>query len=233
MRCAIMQPTYLPWAGYFNLISEVDKFVFLDDVQFDRRSWQSRNRLWANGDVHWVTVPVKAGRRDQAISEIVIDDSQPWRDKHIKTMQHAYAKHPYRSELEAIFDIINDKRLTLLADLNMAIVNIIALKLSLSAVFYRASELNACGRRSQHLLEICRQLECDEYLSPVGSADYLAEDGVFSESGVQLLFQNYTPGVYVQKGRAEFESHLSVVDVIANLGWSELAQYIKGAGGLK
>ena len=55
---AVMQPTYLPWSGYFNLIANVKDFVFLDDVQFSKSSWHNRNRINEFGDVKWITVPV-------------------------------------------------------------------------------------------------------------------------------------------------------------------------------
>ena len=58
MRCVIMQPTYMPWAGYLHLIDQADVFVFLDDVQFEKQSWQNRNRVLVRGAPHWLTVPV-------------------------------------------------------------------------------------------------------------------------------------------------------------------------------
>ncbi|MBP2645914.1 MAG: hypothetical protein H6Q75_1354 [Firmicutes bacterium] len=231
MRCAIMQPTYLPWAGYFNLISQVDCFVFLDDVQFERRSWQCRNRILVNGKVTWLTVPVKADSREQIIEKIEVDGSPKWRDKQVTTLHHSYAKHPYRRELDGIIDCIKESRITRLADLNMAIIRHIAEKLELRPRFYQASEINAGGRRSEHLFDICRYLNCNEYLSPVGSSEYLMEDGVFTGSDIKLLFQDYSPQAYFQTGQEEFQSHLSIVDVIANLGWAAARQYITGAGG--
>ena len=95
---AIMQPTYLPYLGYFQLMAASDVFVFLDDVQFARRSWQSRNRiLTAQGEL-MLTVPVKKHDRDTPIHAIEIDDSQPWRDKHLAAIRHAYGKRPFFEE---------------------------------------------------------------------------------------------------------------------------------------
>ena len=68
MRCAIMQPTYLPWAGYFNLISQVDRFVFLDDVQFEKQSWQTRNRILLQGEECLISVPVRKTRHTDSRS---------------------------------------------------------------------------------------------------------------------------------------------------------------------
>ena len=93
---AIMQPTYLPWAGYFNLISHADTFVILDDVQFAARSWQQRNRVVLNGEPHMLTVPVLAkGRPGMLIREAHTDETQKWRPKHIATIHRAYDRHPH------------------------------------------------------------------------------------------------------------------------------------------
>ena len=59
MIVSIMQPTYLPWIGYFDLIAKADIFVFLDDVQFSRRSWQQRNRVLLDGKEMMLTIPTK------------------------------------------------------------------------------------------------------------------------------------------------------------------------------
>lgn len=227
MRCAIMQPTYLPWAGYFGLMDQVDAFVFLDDVQFSVRSWQSRNRILLEGLVHWLTVPVKKQGREQKISQISIDESQAWRQKHSKLLQHAYGQSPYKQELDQFIRIITEPTLTGLADLNIRLLRMVAEQLSIRPVFHKASDLKLGGTRSSHLLNICQTLGCDEYLSSVGSKEYLVEDGVFEAATVTLLFQKFTVDPYPQNRVADFFSHLSIVDVVANLGWTGAMAYIK------
>ena len=59
MKCAIMQPHYFPWSGYFNLMSKVETYVFLDNVQFSKNSWQSRNQLIINDQKKWIMIPLK------------------------------------------------------------------------------------------------------------------------------------------------------------------------------
>ncbi len=226
MRCAIMQPTYFPWAGYFNLMSQVDYFVFLDDVQFDKRSWQQRNRILLEGKDRFISVPVKAGGQEQIIHEVMIDDSQPWRNKQQMTIRHAYARHPYKNEVWNLIDTIGDVSYKFLADLNIRLITDISEKLALSCSFIRASTLNIGGKRSKHLLNICNYLKCDEYLSPLGSAAYLSEEGLFDNNSVKLMFQDYTPLSYPQRGNEVFISHLSILDAVANLGWSKTVEYV-------
>ncbi len=226
MRCAIMQPTYLPWVGYFNLISQVDIFVFLDDVQFERRSWQSRNRILLDGQEHWLTVPVHSERQSQRLDTIQIDFTQRWQRKHLLGLEQAYRKTPYFKEIKMILEYLGQANGVTLANLNINIIQMISQMLNLDTKLLSASALNLPDSRSQHLLNICEKLECREYLSPLGSQDYLVEDGVFQKSSVQLSFQNYTPQPYPQIKSPIFKSHLSILDLIANIGIKQTIQHV-------
>ena len=226
MRCAIMQPTYLPWVGYFNLISQVDIFVFLDDVQFERQSWQSRNRIILEGKEHWLSVPVHHKSHIQRLDTVQIDFSRRWQRKHILGLEQAYRKTLFLDQLEVIIKIIQNAGGMTLVELNAAIIQAIAHVLNLETRFIRASSLNLGGRRSQHLLNICEALDCQEYLSPIGSQAYLTEDGIFQKSAIQLSFQDYIPQPYPQVKSPIFKSHLSILDLIANIGIQKTAQQV-------
>ena len=223
----IMQPHYLPWLGYFNLIEQSDVFVFLDDVQFSRQSWQHRNRVLVNGKPQWLTVPVERAGLPQRIREAAVVDTAPWRRKHAFLVRQSYARHPAGDLLEPLVEILEDTSLTRLADLNIRIIRHLCAGLGLSPALYRSSELAATGSRSEVLVEICLELDCDVYLSPAGSAGYLAEDGVFDHSPVRLVFQAFEPREYPQQGSTSFISHLSILDVLANLGYDGAREHIR------
>lgn len=228
MKCAIMQPDYFPWAGYFNLMTRVDYFVFFDDVQFRSRYWQQRNRILLEGKDKFITVPVQSkGKGRQLIKDVLIDDSQPWRQKHKRTILNCYAKHPYLNEVISIIQPLDDFYLTSLSDLTITIIKNVASGLGLTCTFIQSSQMEAAGKRSDYLFNICNILGCDEYLSPVGAAQYLTEDGIFDNSPVKLEFQDYKLMPYTQIGAKEFISHLSVIDILANLGWEKALEYIK------
>ena len=222
----IMQPTYLPWAGYFNLIANSDVFVFLDDVQFERRSWQSRNRILVNSEPYLLTVPVHSTHRETKISEILIDNSQKWRKKHCEVITQTYSKHPFFYEIQSILEIIRDEKILRISDLNIFIVKHCAEKLGLNSQCQRAQDIGVDGKRSKHLLNICLALGCNTYLSPCGSMGYLKEDVIFENSSVNLIFKNYTPKSYSQARNQEFVSHLSIVDIVANMGWQAAKDYV-------
>lgn len=222
---AIMQPTYLPYLGYFHLIAASDVFVFLDDVQFARRSWQSRNRiLTANGEL-MLTVPVKKHDRDTPISDIAIDDSQGWRDKHLAAVSHAYGKRPgFAQGWNFLSEHLAAHRDGKLADFNADLIEAAARRLGLAARFERASALGCGEARSEHLLALCRAVGATRYVSPTGSADYMEEDGVFAAAGFPVRFQGFVQVDYPQ-GRNAFTPYMSFVDALMNLGW-------EGLGGL-
>lgn len=228
MKCAIMQPTYLPWSGYFNLIASVDCFVFLDDVQFQRRSWQSRNRICRNGEADMLSVSTMKADRDTAIRDIRLSYAGDWRERHSRLLREAYGRAACGGEVCALVDsVLGKSELRMLADLNIALVKAICHYLGLTTRFLRASELGCGGHRSEHLASICERIGATQYLSPVGSADYLSEDEFEALCDASLVFQSYHPAEYPQVGAAEFISHLSVIDMMANVEVEQCRELLK------
>lgn len=224
LTAAIMQPTYLPYLGYFHLIAASDVFVFLDDVQFARRSWQSRNRILGPGGEVMLTVPVKKHERDTPISKIEICEGEAWRNRHLKAISLNYARRPAFAEG---FAFLEQALATtgLLADLHRTIIEGAACKIGLTTRFVNARDLDCPGHRSDHLLAICKAVGATDYLSPMGSHDYMQDDGVFAAAGFPVRFQGFVNIPYPQ-GREPFEPYMAFVDALMNLGWAGLAQLI-------
>lgn len=228
MKIAIMQPTYIPWSGYFNLIANVDRFVFLDDVQFEKRSWQQRNRILLNGEATFLTIPVMSkGKHTQLINECFIDNSQKWNKTHIQTIKHAYGKHPYGPEvievLESYLQSPDDKIINLL----IPIISEFCRRLGIETPFSCSSSIPLMGKKSEYLLGICNYYMADKYLSAASSRQYIVQEALFLTSSVDVEYQNFVPVPYTQVQCNEFVSHLSIVDVVANLGFKKTAEYIQ------
>ena len=219
MKIAIMQPTYIPWAGYFALINHVDQFVFLDNVQFNERSWQQRNRIFSNGEVKWLSIPViKKDYRNKKILDIKVDLSQNFYVKHLKTILQSYSKAENFDEQKNIIENFYEKKFDNLADMNISIIKIICEHLKIPANFLRASDIIYDGIRSDLLLKICKKLNCNEYISPEGSSIYLEKDlKIFSENNIKVNYFKYKTIEYKTFYKT-FIPNLSIVDLMLNCG---------------
>lgn len=219
MRIAISQPTYLPWLGYFDLISQVDLFVILDNIQFEKQSWQQRNRIKTKTGLQWLTVPVKfRGRSGQLINEVEIRD-QNFCDDHVRAIELAYRRAPFFADyFTALAQLLQKYAGRRLIDLNSALLRWLmdALKVTTQLVF--ASDLGETGKRTELLANICCALEATEYLSPLGSAEYLlTERQILENRGIEIRFQHYEHPEYRQLF-PPFLPFASVIDLLFNEG---------------
>lgn len=227
-RIAIMQPTYLPWAGYFYLCASVDTFVYLDDVQFERRSWQSRNRILLAGREHLLTVPTSKVSRDTPIKEITVSHDIDWIESHTMKIRLAYSGY------SNIYEFINSTGALMssssyLADINIALIEYFLKLLDIKCKTIRASELNLGGKRSEHLANICSELNATSYISPVGSREYLESDNFSRISGIEPTYSNFHSIPYMQRHSKVFIPNLSVIDVIGNCGLDFARSYVLGS----
>jgi len=228
MRCAIMQPTYLPWVGYFAMIESVDVFVFLDDVAFSRQSWQQRNRIKTQSGPQWLSVPVKlAGKSHQLIRDVEIDDIQPWRRRHASTILMSYAKAPYMSLHSAWIQNVYHTQQSSLCELNIGIIQNIAELLGLNTKFRLSSTIEKSDDRIGRLVAYCKAVGADEYLSPPGSFDYLGIGDEFVNQGIRLSYLHYEHPIY-QQLHGPFVTHLSAIDLLLNEGSKGYAVIMSG-----
>ena len=224
---AIMQPTWLPYLGYFQLIAASDVFVFLDDVQFARRSWQSRNRILRGGREHLLTASVRKAPREAAICDILLDEATPWRSQHLAILREAYATAPCFEAGYAFLESHYARQVGgRLADLSIGLVQDAARRMGLTAQFVRATGLGCGGARSEHLLAICRAVGASDYLSPTGSADYMAEEQVFAAAEFPVEFRSLAVREYPQTHKGDFIPFMSFLDALMNVGWDGLADLV-------
>ena len=132
MICAIMQPTFLPWAGYFNLMSQVDEFVFLDDVQLEKQSRQTRNQLLMNGCPQRISLPLRHNKLSQSIKETEVLNLGRWGEKLAKGFKLNYGKHPHYAAARSIIDLLILDREVKLSKLNETVIRFVAEKLEIN-----------------------------------------------------------------------------------------------------
>ena len=160
---AVMQPGYLPWLGYFDLIRRADIFVSYDDVQFDKHGWRNRNRVKGPTALHWLTVPVRHhGQGHPAISDIRIDDSRPWRRKHLATLRQLYAKAPFVDPVMAEVTAVLERPSERLVDLNRDLAAYGCRQLGITVPrMVESSTLALSGTASLRLLALCKAVGAD------------------------------------------------------------------------
>jgi hypothetical protein len=215
---AIMQPTFLPWAGYFALMLQAETFVFLDSVQFVRRSWQQRNRIKVPGGTLWLTVPVLSrGAREQLISDVQIDHTGGWIEKMIRTITHHYARAPHFAPYaDAVFAILR-KRHERLADLSIELIAHLQGALGIECTLLRSSALGGKGHKADLLASLCAELGAKTYVAAVGSKEYIDESTAFPDRGIEVRYNAYQALAYPQL-HGPFEPFLSVLDLLLNAG---------------
>lgn len=213
-----MQPTYLPWIGYFDLIDRVDCFVFLDSVQFSKRSWQQRNRFKGDDQILWLTVPVLSkGLREQRIADVEIDLAASFHQKHLKTLDHLYGKAPFfQRYIGSLTDLLNQSHKHL-GDLNIELIGLLCSTMGIKTEMIRSSSLDVEGRKSELLVGICEALGAGQYVSAPGSREYIEEEDLFSVRNIRLDYHEYRHPEYRQQF-GEFVPYLSALDLLFNEG---------------
>jgi WbqC-like protein family len=232
LRIAISQPTYLPWLGYFDLIEQVDCFVVLDTVQFEKQSWQQRNRIKTPTGLQWLTVPVQfRGRLRQKIQEVEIREAEFWR-KHVRAIELNYGRATYFADYFAeVAAIMKSQGAgSRLVDLNLSLLTWLLETLGIHTPVVRASSLAQSGKRTELLANICEKLGATDYVSPIGSAGYLLPElSIFSQRDIGVSFQNYTHPEYKQLF-PPFLPYACVLDLILNEGLRSMEIIRSGQG---
>lgn len=220
MRIAITQPTFLPWVGWFDILSQADESIVLDTVQFEKRSWQQRNRIVSRDGLQVITVPVLSkGRQGQAIHEVRLTDAGT-PEKLLRTLRTNYARAPH---FGPVFDELEDlvPRLFhtgLLIEVNEGLIDFLSRWLGIVTPRIRASQVTASGARGEYLAAICAARGADTYLSTRGAADYLSEDLVhFEQHRIQVLLHDYDHPRYPQL-HEPFTPFASALDLVMMLG---------------
>lgn len=225
MRCAVVQPSYIPWRGYFDLIGSSDVFVFYDDVQFDKHGWRNRNRIKTPNGPAWLTIPVrKKGNVEQGlrIDQVEIASETRWSEKHLTTLRQSYSKAPHFERYMTLLERRLSKPPRLLAELTIPLTIEIARELGYETEFRRSSEMALQGDRVERLLAAIAQTGADEYISGPSASSYI-DEGAFDSAGISLRYIDYAYGEYPQL-HPPYEPRVSILDLLFMCGPDARAQ---------
>ena len=223
-KVAILQSNYIPWKGVFDMISQVDVFVFFEDVDYTNRDWRTRNKIRTNNGSKWLTVPVQKMPRGTKIFDIKISNDGKWQKKHKSTISQSYAKARYFQDYKWILDEIYDNDWDSLSEFNIHTTQIICRVLGIECEFVNSKDLGTTGIKDDKLISICKSLSADYYLSGPSAKDYINSDK-FEEEGIELAYIDYSGYLEYEQVQGDFEHYVSVLDVIFNCG-PDAKQYI-------
>jgi len=228
MKCVILQPSYIPWRGYFHQIQKADVFVFYDDVQYDKHGWRNRNRIKTHQGTRWLTIPVLARNapvEHTAINQIMIDQRQPWNRKHWMTLTQSYANAPFFSRYAELLEASYRNPPPYLADFTIELTIALARQLGIDHTrFMRSSEMNVTGAKTERLIQILTCLGTDHYISGPAAKSYI-DPSQFASAGIRLEYMEYNYPEYEQL-YPPYDPQVSVLDLMFMTGPQALSNIV-------
>lgn len=229
-RAAILQSSYIPWKGTFDLIRRVDEFILYDDVSYSKNDWRNRNRIKTRTGLVWLTIPVLAtGRFGQQIRDVEIGDPR-WAAKHWKSIQASYARARGFAEVSPILRDLYERAAseTLLSRVNELFLRALCDLLGIETRITLSSEHDLEGDRVGRLVSLCEQVEAKEYLSGPAARAYL-DEARFAERGIAVRFMDYSGyPEHEQLWSPPFVHEVSIVDLLLNEGVAGARSYLQG-----
>jgi WbqC-like protein family len=216
-RVAVLQSNYLPWKGYFDIIHDVDLFIFYDDVQYTKNDWRNRNRIKTPAGPTWLTVPTGTDLH-RLICEVRLPDPG-WQLKHWKSLRQNYSRTPCFEKYEGFFArVYAEARWETLSELNQFLIKSISRDfLGIRTLFEDSRHFSLPEGRQDRLIDLLRQVGCTHYLSGPAGRSYL--DGrLFDSAGIKLEYKDYGGYPEYEQKHPPFDHHVSVVDLLFNVG---------------
>lgn len=217
-KTAILQSNYLPWKGVFDIIHKVDSFVFLEDVQYTEQDWRNRNIIKTKEGDKWIIVPIKnSNRKGQLICEAEIDNRSNWQRKHYNSFQMSYGRTPFFKKYKWILeDIYLNNKWTNLSEFNIYATKLIAKELKIHTEFIISSSLNVTEKKDDRIINICKKLNANYYLSGPAAKSYI-DCSKFEQENIVLDYIKYEYPRYKQLYEP-FNHYVTILDLIFNYG---------------
>jgi len=226
LKIALMQPTFNPWLGYFDLIDYVDTFVFFDTVQLNQQSWQTRNKLKVQNKELLFSIPII---KNKSKNELIIKNTFlnykkfDFRKKLYKTLEQNYKKTQYFNEVNDFIKDIVMYDTQSLSCYNINIIKKISSMFSIKTKIITLSDTNYTGElvKGDLVLDICKYFNTTEYISPLGSKDYLDKEiHNFNKNDIEVYYQYYNHPSYNQLGDV-FIPYIGIFDLLYNEGFDK------------
>ncbi|HEX6861214.1 MAG TPA: WbqC family protein [Thermoanaerobaculia bacterium] len=216
-RVAVLQSNYIPWKGYFDILHDVDLFIFHDDLQYTKQDWRNRNRIKTPQGLEWLTIPVGASE-DRLICEVEIKD-RSWAAAHWRQIRQHYGQAPYfaayRDFLEHVY---LGSAWDNLSELNQFLIRAIARDfLGIGAEIRDSREYDPAGRKQDRLLDLLRKCGATAYVSGPAARGYIQPES-FAEAGIELIWKDYSGYPEYPQPYPPFAHAVTVLDLLLQVG---------------
>lgn len=216
-RVSVLQSNYIPWKGYFDIIHDVDTFIFYDDVQYTKNDWRNRNIIIGPGGAFWLTIPIPKSSVNFKINQSTMIDPG-WQKKHLGAFNACYSRSKYFDEQEGLIDGIYSKTTwSNLSSLNEYCITRISKKLGIHVEFLQSSAFTLTGTKLDRLMDLLQQVGADEYVSGPAGRGYIDESR-FESAGIKLIYKEYAYPEYHQLWNGAFNHKVSILDLLFNEG---------------
>lgn len=228
MKLGIMQPYFLPYLGYWQLMNAVDTYIVYDDVNYIKRGRINRNNILINGESKTINLILKEASQNKHINEIFIDNNEVQKRKLLSKIQMAYSKAPYFSEVFPMVEQIFLQHEENLAKYLYNTFQIIAGYLNIQTKIILSSSLNKdCSLKGKYkIVSICKLLGADEYYNSVGGMELYDKDE-FAANGIKLSFLKMNDDIVYKQFNNEFVPYLSIIDVMMFNSQQECQEMLK------
>lgn len=220
MIVVILQPSYIPWRGYFHQVHQADLFIFYDDVQYDKHGWRNRNQIKTAQGKQWLTIPVHSKGVTEGISikDVRIDWSKPWAKNHLKALTYSYSKAPYFKDYLPLLESFYGRQDEYIADFTIETTIELSRKLGITSTrFLRSSELSGIeGQKTDRLIEILQRVGATHYISGPSARNYIEQEK-FEEANISLEYIAYEYPEYPQL-YPPFDQGVSLLDTLFMTG---------------
>jgi len=225
-KVAIIQSNYIPWKGYFDIINEVDLFIFHDDLQYTKGDWRNRNKIKTPRGIIWITVPVGTNT-ERLICEVEIKDKQ-WQRKHYNLLKQHYTKAShYKKYIEFLNHLYLEKQWYNLSEFNQYAIRFIAKELlDIKTVFKDSRIYQVSTKKQDRVIELLQKAGTSTYISGPSAKDYIEEQR-FQQEGIELIWKDYSGYPEYPQFYPPFEHGVTILDLLFHTG-ADAPYYIWG-----
>ncbi|QZE15034.1 WbqC family protein [Halosquirtibacter laminarini] len=225
-KIAILQSNYIPWKGYFDMINLVDEFILFDEVQFTKRDWRNRNQIKTDKGLEWLTIPCNTkSKYNQSIDQTTVSNCK-WREKHLSSLRTHYTKAPFYNEIypqiEALYRTCTSQYIS---EINHHFITHLCSMMDINTPITNSRDYPSKGHKSQKLLEICQGANAHIYISGPAAKCYL-DEMLFNKNRIEVSWMTYDHYPTYPQCYPEFFHHVSILDLLFNVGTKEAIQHL-------